>query len=135
MQLDALTLKISENNNKIDDLIGVNKNIKKDVSSNTLKIDTNTSNIDEIKSNLSNIDFNSNNKYSIENFFIYNIEIENSYKINKDKTSFSIYKYTLEDDFKKDSILEIDCRLLYRYIRYDDIRFYNIFLSYMMVLI
>ena len=121
MQLGALTLKLSENNNKIDDLIGVDKNIKKDVSSNLSKIDTNTSNIDEIKSNLSNIDFDSNNKYSIENFFIYNIEIEKNYKLNKDKTSFSIFKYTLEDDFKKDSILEIDCRLLYRYNNYNHI--------------
>ena len=57
MQLGALTLKISENNNKIDDLIGVDKNIKKDIISNTTTIDTNTSNIDEIKSNLSNINF------------------------------------------------------------------------------
>ena len=65
MQLGALTLKISENNNKIDDLIGVDKNIKKDIISNTSKIITNTSNIDEIKSNLSNIDFDSNNKFSI----------------------------------------------------------------------
>ena len=121
MQLGALTLKISENNNKIDSLIDVDKNIKKDVSSNTTKIDANTSNIDEIKDDLSNIDFNSSNKFSIENFFIYNIEIENSYKLNKDKTSFSIFKYTLEDDFKKDSILEIDCRLLYRYNNYNHI--------------
>ena len=121
MQIGALTLKLSENNKKVDDLIGVDKNIKKDISSNTKKIDTNTSNIDEIKSNLSNIDFDSGNKYSIENFFIYNIEIENSYKLNKDKTSFSIFKYTLEDDFKKDSILEIDCRLLYRYNNYNHI--------------
>ena len=121
MQLGALTLKISENNNKIDSLIDVDKNIKKDVSSNTTKINTNTSNIDEIKSNLSNIDFNSGNKFSIENFFIYNIEIENNYKLDKDKTSFSIFKYTLEDDFKKDSILEIDCRLLYQYHKYNHI--------------
>ena len=121
MLLGALTLKLSENNKKIDDLIRVDKNIKKDVSSNTGKIDTNTSNIDEIKDDLSNIDFNSGNKFSIENFFIYNIEIENSYKLNKDKTSFSIFKYTLEDDFKKDSILEIDCRLLYRYHNYNHI--------------
>ena len=121
MQLGALTLKLSENNKKIDDLIGVDKNIKKDVSSNTGKIDTNTSNIYEIKSDLSNVDFNSGNKFSIENFFIYNIEIENSYKLNKDKTSFPIFKYTLEDDFKKDSILEIDCRLLYRYNNYNHI--------------
>ena len=121
MQLGSLTLKISENNKKIDDLIGVDKNIKKDASSNLEKIDTNTSNINEIKPNLSNIDFNSGNKFSIENFFIYNIEIENSYKLNKDKTSFSIFKYTLEDNFKKDSILEIDCRLLYRYHNYNHI--------------
>ena len=69
MQLGALTLKLNENNKKIDDLIGVDKNIKKDISTNSGKIGTNTSNIDEIKSNLSNIDFNSGNKYSIENFF------------------------------------------------------------------
>ena len=37
MQLGALTLKISENNNKIDSLIAVDKNIKKDVSSNLEK--------------------------------------------------------------------------------------------------
>ena len=121
MQLGILTLKLSENNKKIDDLIKVDKNIKNDVSSNTTKIDTNTSNIDEIKSDLSNVDFNSGNKYAIENFFIYNIEIENSYKLNKDKRNFSIFKYTLNDDFKKDSILEIDCRLLYRYNNYNHI--------------
>ena len=91
MQLGALTLKISENNDKIDDLLVVDKNIIKDVSTNATKIDTNESDIssnlgkinsiendislqiksdiDEIKSNVSNIDFNSNNKYSIENFF------------------------------------------------------------------
>ena len=121
MQLVALTLKLSENNKKIDDLIGVDKNIKKDISTNTGKIDTNTSNIDEIKDDLSNIDFNSEDKFLIKNFFIFNIEIENSYKLDKDKTSFSIFKYTLEDDFKKDSILEIDSRLLYRYHNYNHI--------------
>ena len=100
MQLGALALKISENNNKIDSLLAVDKNIIKDVSTNTRKIDTNEndissnlekinsiindistqikSDIDEIKSNLSNIDFNSNNNYSIVNFFIYDIEIEKS---------------------------------------------------------
>ena len=121
MQLGALTLKLSENNKKIDNLIGVDKNIKKDVSSNTTKIDTNTSNIDEIKDDLSNIDFNSGNKYSIENFFMYDIELEESYKLSKDTRNFSIFKYTLNGDFKKDSILEIDCRLLYQYTNYNNI--------------
>ena len=121
MQLGALTLKLSENNNKIDDLIGVDKNIKKDVSSNLDKIDTNTLNIDEIKSNLSNIDFNSGNKYSIENFFIYNIEIEKNYTLNKDNPEFTIFNYNLEDNFKKDDILEIDCKILYNYTSYNNI--------------
>ena len=45
MQLGALTLKLNENNKKIDDLIGVDKNIKKDISSNSSKISNNKSNI------------------------------------------------------------------------------------------
>ena len=113
--------KIEDNENNISSnlsKIGDNEN---NISSNLGKINTNESNIDEINENLSNIDFNSGNKYSIENFFIYNIEIENSYKINEDKPSFSMFKYTLEDDFKKDSILEIDCRLLYQCTNYNNI--------------
>ena len=49
MQLAALTLKISENNDEIDDLIEVDKNIKNYVSSNASKIDTNEN---DISSNL-----------------------------------------------------------------------------------
>ena len=45
MQLGALTLKLSENNKKIDDLIGVDKNIKKDLSTNLGKINNNSSTI------------------------------------------------------------------------------------------
>ena len=123
-------VKINININDINDIIDaqdlINLNSSSNASTilqNSSKINNNRSNIDEIKPNLSNIDFNSNNKYSIENFFIYNIGIENSYKINKDKPSFSIFKYTLEDDFKKDSILEIDCKLLYQYTNYNNIGF------------
>ena len=49
MQLADLTLKIFENNDKIDDLIEVDKNIKNDVSSNTSKIYANKN---DISSNL-----------------------------------------------------------------------------------
>ena len=141
-KIDANKANISSNLGKIDGSITaiklINKNSQNNttdissnlgkittnegaISSNLGKISNNKSNIEEISSNLCNIDFNSNNKYSIENFFIYNIEIENSYKINEDKTSFSIFKYTLEDDFKKDSILEIDCRLLYQYTNHNNL--------------
>ena len=134
MQISGILLKLRGYDEKLGDLskIGNNEsNIsfnlgkigddKNDISSNLGKINNNKSNIDEINENLSNIDFNSNNKYSIEKFFIYDIEIESSYKINKGKPSFSIFRYTLEDDFKKDCILEINCRLLYQYTNYDNI--------------
>ena len=115
------TIKIGNNENDISSNLGKIDTNKNNISSNLGKIDTNENDIDEINENLSNIDFNSNNKYSIENFFIYNIEIENSYKIYEDKPSFSIFKHTLEDDIKKDSVLEIDYRLLYQYINYNNI--------------
>ena len=64
---------------------------------------------------------NNNSKYSIENFFIYNIEIENTYSFNTDNPKFSIFNYDLVDDFKKDSILEVNTRLLYDYNSYNNI--------------
>ena len=148
MQMAAFTLKLSENINKINDLLEVDKNIKKDIVNNSnsikninkyvtnnfnrisindknIKFKTGTinSNINEIKSTLENLDLSSNNKYSIENFFIYNIEIENSYKLSKDTPRFSIFNYNLIDEFRKDNILEINCRLLYQYTNYNNIGF------------
>ena len=132
MQIGALTVKITENINKINNLLEVDKDIKKDIIDNSnsirnmnnditnnfnrisineknMKFQTTTinSNIDEIKSTLGNLDLISNNKYSIENFFIYNIEIENSYKLSKDSPRFSIFNYNLIDEFRKHNILEI----------------------------
>ena len=131
MQISSILLKLKGYDNDLSKINDNSNNISSNssqistntdnISTNLGKINTNKSDIDEINLNLNNIDFNSGNKFSIENFFIYNIEIENSYKLNKDKTSFSIFKYTLEDDFKKDSILEVDCRLLYRYNNYNHI--------------
>ena len=124
MQISSILLKLKGYDEKLGDLSKMDTN-KNDISSNLGKIDTNksdiSSNLTKIGDNKINILSNSNNKYSIENFFIYNIEIENSYKINKDKPNFSIFKYTLEDDFKKDSTLEIHCRLLYQYTNYNNI--------------
>ena len=87
------------------------------------KTDTINSNIDEIKSALDNLDLSSNNKYSIENFFIYNIETENSYKLSKDTPKFIIFNYDLVIEFRKDNILEVNCRLLYQYKNYKNIGF------------
>ena len=49
--------------------------------------------------------------YSIENFFIYNIEIENTYTLNSDNLQFSIFNYDLEDDFKKRFYIRNKCKI------------------------
>ena len=102
MQLGALTLKISENNNKIDSLLAVDKNIKKDVSSNLGKINTNegaissnlgkiSTNEGAISSNLEKIDKNKNNTSS--NLGIINTNksdiSSNLGKISDNKTNIS----------------------------------------------
>ena len=126
---ENLTL-INSNKNRLD-------NIENDIEDINTKV-TNNYNITQI--NKKNIDFktdiidnqitainstlktkNNNSKYSIENFFIYNIEIENTYTLNSDIPKFSIFNYDLEDDFKKDSILEINTKLLYDYTGYNNI--------------
>ena len=113
--------KINNNETNISSNLSKINNNETNVSSNLSKIGNNENNIDEIKPDLSNIDFNSNNKYSIENFFIYNIEIENNYTLSKDTPKFSIFKYSLEDNFKSNSILEFNCKLLYDYTTYNNI--------------
>ena len=86
MQISAILLKlkgydddlskIDTNENNISSNLGKISTNTVNISSNLGKINMNESNINKIKSDLSNIDFDSNNKYSIEIFFIYNIEIE-----------------------------------------------------------
>ena len=134
MQLGALTLKISDNNKKIDDLILFDKDIEKDVSSNTTKIDTyikglnlintnttsnsndisnNLAKINEIKDDLDNINLkNSNIKsfYNLDKIFIYDIENVNK-DVNKDNY-FHIFKKEIIYNFVKDSYLEIILKLL-----------------------
>ena len=143
MQLGALTLKISENNKKIDDLIKVDKNIKKDISTNTSKIDTDES---DISSNLLEINDNensiSNNLKKIDNFTQYilksakdfeqtfNIE-KQTFRFNKDKYFYTIFEKEFEYDFIKMAfhLLKIICiinmiiyynRLQHEYNIYDD---------------
>ena len=118
----------NSNENRLD-------NIENDIEDINTKV-TNNYNITQI--NKKNIDFKTGiidnqitavnstlndlkTKYSIENFFIYNIEIENTYTLNSDIPKFSIFNYDLEDDFKKDSILEVNTKLLYDYTGYNNI--------------
>ena len=96
---ENLTL-INSNENRLD-------NIENDIVNINTKV-TNNYNITQI--NKKNIDFKTGiidnqitainsilndlkTKYSIENFFIYNIEIENTYTLNSDIPKFRIFNY------------------------------------------
>ena len=113
-RLDNIENDIVNINTKVTNNYNINQINKKNIDFKTCIIDNQ---ITAINSTLNDLE----TKYSIENFFIYNIEIENTYTLNSDIPKFSIFNYDLEDDFKKDSILEINTRLLYDYTGYNNI--------------
>ena len=135
-EVDLKIKDIENNNNENLKLIQTKiDNIENDIENINTKV-TNNYNISQI--NKKNIDFktgiidnqiiainstlnNLKSKYSIENFFIYDIEIENTYSLNSDNPRFSIFNYDLVDNFRKDSILEVNTRLLYDYSGYNNI--------------
>ena len=80
MQLGALTLKISKNNDKIDELIGVDKNIKKDISTNTSKITTNEGNISSNLLKLNNMDIDVKKDIYKKTVIIDNMETTSNFK-------------------------------------------------------
>ena len=43
--------------------------------------------------------------------------------LEKDTPRFSIFNYNLVNEFRKDNILEVNCRLLYQYTNYNNIGF------------
>ena len=113
MVLSSLTLKISENNDKIDDLIEVDKNAKKDVSSNLSKINNNENSI-------------SNNLEKIDNFTQYILksgkDFEEKYiiekqifRFNKDKYFYTIFEKEIEYHFTKNSLLFVKNNMYYKY--------------------
>ena len=148
-KIDTNKQNIAENLSLINSKSDIIEDNKNNISENLTLIQTKIDNIEDINTkvtnnynitqiNKKNIDFktgiidnqitainstlnNLKTKYSIENFFIYNIEIENTYTLNSDNPKFSIFNYDLEDDFKKDSILEINTKLLYDYTGYNNI--------------
>ena len=105
MQLSALTL-------KLNDLIGVDKNIKKDVSTNTGQINTNTLNISD---NLKKI----NNIKSIlpkSEIFKKTYGITNqSFRFTRNIVYFKLLEIEIENNFNKDGKLEFDNHIYYRY--------------------
>ena len=113
MQLGALNLKISENNNKIDSLIDVDKNIKKDVSSNTLKIDNNKN---DISTNLKKIDnFTQYILESGKDFEEKYIIEKQIFRFNKNKHFYTLFEKEIEYNFTKNSLLFMKNNMYYKY--------------------
>ena len=140
IQLGALTLKISENNNKIDSLLAVDKNIIKDVSSNLEKISTNegaissnlgkintnegaiSSNLEIINTNKSDISSNLNQindiKYILPTLEIFKktYSIKNqSFKFNSNIIFFKLLEIEIQNNFNKDGKLEINSNIYYKH--------------------
>ena len=112
MQIAALTLKLNENNNKINDLIGVDKNIKKDVSNNSGLISTNES---AISSNLEKINDIKSSLPTSEIFKkTYGITNQ-SFKFTRNIIYFKLLETEIENNFNKDGRLEFDNYIYYRY--------------------
>ena len=120
MQLGALTL-------KLNDLIGVDKNIKNDISTNSGKIDDNKNDI-STNSNLinSNTKSISTNLEKIDNFTQYILQsgkdFEEKYtiekqifKFNKNKHFYTIFEKEIEFEFTKNSLLFIKNNMYYKY--------------------
>ena len=120
MQLAALTL-------KLNDLIGVDKNIKNDISSNSGKIDDNKNDI-STNSNLinSNTKSISTNLEKIDNFTQYILQsgkdFEEKYtiekqifKFDKNKHFYTIFEKEIEFEFTKNSLLFVKNNMYYKY--------------------
>ena len=113
MQLSALNLKLNENNNTIDDLIGVDKNIKKDVSTNIEKINDNEN---SISNNLKNIDNVTKFISKSEKYFKKRYSIEKQiFNFNKENNFFTIFEEEIEYDFIKNTLLFVQNNIYYKY--------------------
>ena len=125
MQIGVLTVKISENINRINDLLEVDKDIKKDIADNSnsiknmnkditnnfnrisinersikFKTDTINSNIDEMKSTLSKINTIEENNLKIDDEVFdnrYDI-INQSFNFNKNTHSYQLFEKVIENN-------------------------------------
>ena len=105
MQLGALTL-------KLNDLIGVDKNIKKDISTNTGQISTNTLNISDNLEKINHIKYN----LPTSEIFKKTYSIKNqSFRFTRNIVYFKLLEIEIENNFKIDGILEFDNYIYYKY--------------------
>ena len=144
LQLGTILLKLNEHDlnikNDDKDITKINTDIKnndKDIKSNYDICISNGNNLTDIYRKLYTIDNNIakiNNdiekinkkdiikhNYSIENIWSYNIDILNTYTITPSNPIIFLFEYIIEGKFITNSILEISCKMMYKYIKHNDI--------------
>ena len=116
--------KINNDSSDISDNLGKINNNSSDISDNLGKINNNSSDISDNLGKINNIendlvDFKIN--YLIQNLFMYNVDIEKEITLDVKNSKYTIFSYNIEDDFKSNSYLELNCNILYDYAGYDHI--------------
>ena len=134
MQMAALTLKITENANKSDQIkLDINENyndicdIELLSDENKAKISTNTNKVNllyqahkEIKKDITLIENNLNNAYIINNITIKYINLlDKDFIFNNNNTYYEIYELSIEKGFMKNDYIEVNSCVLFDYKEYN----------------
>ena len=126
-RLTPLQDTVKNNSTNITNNYNIGQINKKKTEFNTDLIDNHRNNIISINSTLTDIKNDieainsntytpvSNSKYSIENIFLFDITYIKDLTFLSDTEELLVYQNIIKDDFKKDSIIEINKSFLYKY--------------------
>ena len=133
MQMAALTLKITENANKLDQIkLDINENyndignIEQLSDENKASISTNTNKVNllyqahkEIKKDITLIENNLDNTYIINNITSKYINLlDKDFIFNSNNTYYEIYELLIENSFMKNDYIEVNSCVLFDYKEY-----------------
>ena len=134
MQMAALTLKITENANKLDQIkLDINENYndigniellsdenKANISTNTNKVNLLYQTHKEIKKDITLIENNLDNTYIINNITSKYINLlDKDFIFNDTNTYYEIYELLIENSFMKNDYIEVNSCALFDYKEYN----------------
>ena len=134
MRMAALTLKITENANKLDQIkLDINENYndigniellsdenKANISTNTNKVNLLYQAHKEIKNDITLIENNLNNTYMINNITSKYINLlDKDFISNNNNTYYEIYELSIENSFMKNDYVEVNSCILFDYKEYN----------------
>ena len=137
--MGALTLKLSENIIRIDDLVQKDDEIKESLENNVELIKSNKDSITNNNSTLTKIDndlidlrgensdfqehiqklndivLNQRSNYLINHTYLFNLDFEKGFNFTPDIKKSLVYEIILENKFIKDSFIELNESILYKF--------------------